>query len=78
MSAVDDPVEDGISEGGSPTTSCQCSTGSWEARMASAASVAVVEDVEQVVAALIRQGSEASVVEDEESGLCEPLDELGV
>ena len=48
---------------GSPTTSCQCSTGSWRASR---------------VPPLPRERGEAPVVEDEEPGSGEPLDELGV
>ena len=37
---------------GSPTTSCQWSTGTWLGERRAAAGVAVVEDLEEVVASL--------------------------
>ena len=44
----------------------------------SSAGVAIVEDLEQIVAALAGQGNEAPVVEDEEPGLGEALSEFRV
>ena len=43
-----------------------------------AAGVAVVEDLEEVVPSLSREGGEPPVVEDEEPGPGEPLDDLGI
>ena len=40
--------------------------------------IAVVEDFEEVVTALARERSEPPVIEDEQPGLGEPLDELGI
>ncbi len=79
MGVVEQAVEDDVAdEVGSPTTSCQCSTGTWLASRCAAAGVAVVEDLEEVVPAQARERSEPPVVEDEEPGPGEPLDELGI
>ena len=66
VGVVDEAVEDGVGEVGSPMTSCQCSTGTWLVTMVDAAAVAVVDDFEQIAALFGGQRGEPPVVEDEQ------------
>ena len=75
VSVIEDPVEDGVPEGGVAAEVVPVLDGELGGEDGSAVGVAVVEDFEQVVTALIRQGSDFPVVEEEEPGLCEALDE---
>ena len=63
---------------GSPTTSCQCSTGTLAGEQRAAAGVPVVEDLKEVVPCLAGERSEPPVVQDEEPCPGEPLDDLGI
>ena len=78
MGVVEDPVEDGVPEGGVADDIVPVVDGELGGEDGSAAGVAVVKDLEEIVAALACQRSEPPVIEDEEPGLGEPLDELGV
>ena len=78
MGVVEESVEDGVSEGGVADDIVPVLDGELGGEDGAAAGVAVVEDFEQIVAALARQGGEAPVVEDEEPGLGQPLNELGI
>ena len=78
MGVVEEPVEDGVAEGGVADDVVPVLDGDLAGEQRAAAGVAVVEDLEEVVPSLAREGGEAPVVEDEEPGPCEPLYELGV
>ena len=78
MGVVDESVKDGVPEGGVSDDVVPVLDGELGGKDGSAAGVAVVEDFEQVVAALAGQGGEPPVVEDEQPGSGEALDEPGV
>lgn len=78
MRVVDQPVEDRVPEGRITDDAVPMFDGDLTCEDGAAPGVAVVEDLEQVVAPLTGERGEAPVVEDEEPGSGEPLDELGV
>ena len=78
MCVVEEAVEDGVAEGGIADDIVPVVDRDLAAEQGAAPGVAVVEDLEQVVAPLTGERGEAPVVEDEEPGSGEPLDELGV
>ena len=78
MCVVEQAVEDGVAEGGIADDVVPVLDGDLAGEQRAAAGVAVVEDLEEVVSSLAGERSEAPVVEDEEPGPGEPLDELGI
>ena len=78
MGVVEEAVEDGVAEGGIADDIVPVLDGHLVGEQGAAAGVAVVEDLEKVMPPLSGEGGEAPVVEDEEPGSGEPLDELGV
>ena len=78
MGIVQETVEDGVAEGRVTDEVVPVLDGELAGEDGATASVAVVEDFEEVVAALAGEGSEPPVVEDEEGGPGEPLDEAGI
>ena len=78
MRVVEEPVEDGVAEGGIADDILPVFDGDLAGEQGATAGVAVVEDLEEVVPALARERSEPPVVEDEEPRPGEPLDELGI
>ena len=78
MSVIEQPVEDGVAEGGVADDIVPVVDGDLAGEQGAAAGVAVVEDLEEVVSSLSRERSESPVVEDEEPCPGEPLDQLGI
>ena len=64
MSIVEEPVEDGVAEGGVADDVVPVLDGDLAGEQCAAAGVTVVEDLEEVVSSLAREGSEPPVVED--------------
>ena len=75
---VEESVEDGVAEGGIADDVVPVLDGDLAGEQRAAAGVAVVEDLEEVVPSLSRERGEPPVVEDEEPGPGEPLDDLGI
>ena len=75
---VDEPVEDSIAESRVTDEVVPVFDGDLACEDGAAPGIAVVEDFEEVVPPLAREGSEPPVIEDEQPGLGEPLDELGI
>ena len=78
MCVIEQAVEDGVAEGGIADDVVPVLDGDLAGEQRAAAGVAVVEDLEEVVSSLAGERSESPVVEDEEPGSGEPLDELGI
>ena len=72
--AFEEAVEDGVSEGGVADDIVPVFDGELAGQDGSAPCIAIVEDFEQVMAALAGEGSKTPVIEDQEPGLGEPLE----
>ena len=78
MSVLNEPVEDGIAEGGLADHVVPVFQRQLAGDQGGATSVAVLEDLEQVAALWIGERGEPEVVEDEEPCLLEPVEHLRV
>ena len=75
MSIIEEPVQDGVAEGGVTDEVVPVLDGELAGEDGTAPSVAVIQDLEEVVTTLAGERSEPPVVEDEEPGPGEPLEE---
>ena len=78
MRVVEESVENGVAEGGISDGVVPVLDGDLAGDQRAAAGITVVEHLEEIVSSRAREGSEPPVVEDEEPGSGEPLDELRV
>ena len=78
MRVIEEAVQDGVAEGGISDDLVPVLDRDLAGEERAAAGIAVVEHLEEIVSSLAREGSEPPVVEDEEPGSGEPLDELRV
>ena len=78
VGVVEQPVEDGVPEGWITDEVVPVLDGDLACEDGAAPGVAVVEDLEEVVSGLSGECGEPPVIEDEQPGSGESLDELGV
>ncbi len=78
MGVVEESVEDGVAEGLVADGFVPVFDGDLGGEDGALAGVAVVEEFQEVEAALVGDGGQAPVVEDEQTDFRESLDEAGV
>jgi hypothetical protein len=77
MGVVEEAVKDRVPEGGISDDFMPVIGGDLAGEQSPTATVAVVEDLQEIVAGQIIEGSEPPVVEDKEVSSCEALEEPG-
>jgi hypothetical protein len=77
MGVVEEAIEDRVPEGGISDDVMPVLSGDLASEKGPTATVAVIEDLQEIVAGQIVEGSEPPVVEDEEVSPCEALQQPG-
>ena len=76
MGVVDEPIQDGVGECGVSHDRVPVLDGQLAGDEGGASAVAVFEDLEEITALGVGEWSEAEVIEDEELGLGQAVEEL--